>query len=209
MNKQEAIKELNAKKDKNEDIFELENWDTGLKCGARGAYENAIAIVKQIDEPEKVLLSKAESEWLECVKRVYKRQTDRLHIITRQGWGYDFEVTIGRTSSKLSYKPYELTGEDTDLVKQRLVNALLYGYDLKKEKLYTVEIPNPNASGRGKTYLAKNDEGKIELFTWSDYSSIEFENDWKKQENAQLTAYEIREEHEWAWRANLEEEVEE
>lgn len=68
-----------------------------------------------------------------------------------------------------------------------------------KEKLYTVEIPNPNASGYGKTYLAKNKDGKVELYSWSSYTSIDFADNWKQEENAQLTESEIKQDFEWAW----------
>ena len=74
-----------------------------------------------------------------------------------------------------------------------------FGYEVQKEKLYTVEIPNPNAIGYSKIYLAKNKDGKVELFTWSGYTSIEFADNWKQEENAQLTESEIKEDFEWAW----------
>ena len=67
------------------------------------------------------------------------------------------------------------------------------------EKLYTVEIPNPNGSGYSKIYLAKNKDEKVEFFNWSGYSSIEFADDWKKEDNAHLTEAEIKQDFEWAW----------
>ena len=75
-----------------------------------------------------------------------------------------------------------------------------FGYEIEKEKLYTVEIPNPNASGYGKTYLAKNKDGKVELYSWSSYTSIDFADNWKQEENAQLTESEIKQDFEWAWK---------
>lgn len=82
---------------------------------------------------------------------------------------------------------------------QTLVNMHQFGYEVKKEKLYTVEIPNPNDSGYSKIYLAKNKDGKVELFTWSGYTSIEFADNWKQEENAQLTESEIKKDFDWAW----------
>lgn len=131
MNKQEAIEKIEKEKSN------LNAWEDLTR---NRALDDALAIVRKLDEPEKPVLSKAEAEWLERVKKVYVRQTDRLHIITRQGWGYDFEVTMRNKEYILSYKPYERTGEDTDLVKRRLVNAVIYGYTVKKEKLYTAKL---------------------------------------------------------------------
>ena len=82
---------------------------------------------------------------------------------------------------------------------ETLVKMKLFGYEVEKEKLYTVEIPNPNDSGYSKIYLAKNKDGKVELFTWSGYTSIEFADNWKQEENAQLTESEIKKGFEWAW----------
>ena len=82
---------------------------------------------------------------------------------------------------------------------QTLVNMHQFGYEVQKEKLYTVEIPNPNDSGYSKIYLAKNKDGKVELFTWSGYTSIEFADNWKQEENAQLTESEIKKDFDWAW----------
>ena len=90
---------------------------------------------------------------------------------------------------------------------ETLVMMHKLGYEVQKEKLYTVEIPNPNDSGYSKIYLAKNKDGKVELFTWSGYTSIEFADNWKQEENAQLTESEIKKDFEWAWQ--LAKEVEE
>lgn len=67
------------------------------------------------------------------------------------------------------------------------------------EKLYTVEIPNVNGSGYTKTFLGRNGNGNVELFRWSDYTSIEFADCWKKENFSQLTEAEIKEDFEWAW----------
>lgn len=85
---------------------------------------------------------------------------------------------------------------------QTLVNMHQFGYTVKKEKLYTVEIPNPN--GSSKVYLGKNEYGKVELFTWV---IKEFADDWKKEKNVQLTENEIKEDFAYLWEANLPKEV--
>ena len=83
---------------------------------------------------------------------------------------------------------------------ETFAKAWIYGYEVEKEKLYTVEIPNPNGSGYSKIYLAKNKDGKVELFAWNGYTSIEFADNWKQEENAQLTESEIKQDFDWAWK---------
>lgn len=78
---------------------------------------------------------------------------------------------------------------------------------VEEEKLYTVEIPNPNGDGNTKTYLCENGDGKVELFTWYCYGAIETADNWKQLEYAQLTEDKIKEDYEWAWQ--FAEEVEE
>ena len=186
MKKREAIRALEMTKD-----------DKGLKCGSREAYENAINIVKQIDEPERPVLSEEEDKWLKLVMRTYPLKTDQLYIITRQGWGYNFEVTVNNQEYKLSY---EKTEEKIEHVKERLMNAIIYGYTIKKDKRYLVEIPN-NLDGRH-SVLVKNYEGTIFL----DYYD---NNIWRELPSAQLTEEEIKEDFAWAWDLGFAEEVKE
>ena len=74
-----------------------------------------------------------------------------------------------------------------------------FGYEVKKEKLYTVEIPNPNSAG-GKLVLSKQQStGKLilEMLT----------PDINKPKYLHLTESEIKQDFEWAWQ--FAEEVEE
>lgn len=68
--------------------------------------------------------------------------------------------------------------------------AWLYGYEIEKDKLYTVELPNPNAGGH--VVLCKTSDGIV---------SIAFAGmaRWKGGKNFQLTESEIKEDFEWAW----------
>lgn len=75
------------------------------------------------------------------------------------------------------------------------VRAWLDGYTVEQEKLYTVEIPNPNRVTEPIIYLSRGEEGKILLNTWAVYVS----QNWKNQPHAQLTESEIKEDFDWAW----------
>ena len=74
--------------------------------------------------------------------------------------------------------------------------------EVEKEKLYTVELPNPNCFGFGSIILRRNNEGKIYISF-----SIFNRKTWRGDENAQLTEAEIKKDFDWAWQ--FAEEVEE
>ena len=174
MNKQEAIKELKAKKDKNERLFELEDWDEGFKCGAGEALNDAIFIVKQLDEPEKPVVPQFVADWYEDNKG------DIENSIFDYSFNWDNQDTssFGKWFSENDNKPI-----------QTLMNMHQFGYEVEKEKLYTVEIPNPNDSVH--TILHRTEKGII-----ISYSTDE---NYKNIKQNQLTEAEIKQDFEWAW----------
>lgn len=202
MNKQKVIDQLKESLSKMIENIEDEN---DFNKGYRYATQHCFDIIKQLDEPEKPVLSKEEVVWLVKLQSFYKQREDQLYVATRQGWGSDFEFSMYGKNIVLPYTSYK-GKESSEYVKRRLVNAILYGYEVEKEKVYTVEIPNPNGDGCSKTFLGKIKEGKVELCKWSCYTSIEFADNWKQEEYAQLTEAEIKEDFPWAWQ--LAEEVE-
>jgi hypothetical protein len=178
MNKQEVIDDIeNAIPD-----FILNDYQRGKEAGLSYALE----LVEELDEPEKVVLSKEEAEWLERLKKA-KSFLNCLYIITRQGWGHDFEFYVHEEKYKLSYR--DDNDEDSEQTKNRLVNALIYGYEVEKEKLYTVEIPNPH--GLGHTVLVKDMYGNI-------FITYVMNSDWRKSKVNQLTEAEIKKDFDWA-----------
>ncbi|HEM4431699.1 TPA: DUF1642 domain-containing protein [Streptococcus suis] len=68
--------------------------------------------------------------------------------------------------------------------------AFLDCYEIEQEKLYTVEIPDPN-SYCDYRYLSRNDNGIC----------LDASNDtkWKQKKRNQFTESEIKEDFEWAW----------
>lgn len=155
-----------------------------------------IEIVNQIDEPEKPVVPQFVADWYEDYKGDLEFNIYNLCNEYRdngEGVNKDLKEWFGNNSRT---KPIET-----------LVKMKLYGYEVKKEKLYTVEIPNPNGDGYSKTFLGKFKDDKVELCKWSCYTSIEFADNWKQEEYAQLTETEIKQDFEWAWK--FAEEVEE
>lgn len=74
---------------------------------------------------------------------------------------------------------------------ETLVMMHKFGYEVEKEKLYTVEIPNPNAGGH--VVLCKTSDGIV---------SIAFTGmaRWQGCKNFQLTEAEIKKDFDWAWK---------
>lgn len=180
MNKQEVIDDIeNAIPD-----FILNDYQRGKEAGLSYALE----LVEELDEPEKVVLSKEEAEWLERLKKA-KSFLNCLYVITRQGWGYDFEFRSHGKKYKLSCAS-ENDGDENEQTKNRLVNALIYGYEVEEEKVYTVEIPNPNSLDY--LMLKKDRRGKI-------YVAWYCTDSWREDECVRLTEAEIKEDYGWAW----------
>lgn len=179
MNKQEVIEAIENERTNCDDTI----WG--------GAYDEAIddtlAIVRQLDEPEKAVLNEEEAEWLGRLKKA-KSFLNCLYIITRQGWGHDFEFYVHEEKYKLSYR--DDNDEDIEQTKNRLVNALIYGYEVEKEKLYTVEIPNPH--GLGHTVLVKD-------MYENTYITYTTDSNWREGKVNHLTESEIKKDFPWAW----------
>ena len=74
---------------------------------------------------------------------------------------------------------------------ETFAKAWIYGYEVKKEKLYTVEIPNPNSAG-GKLVLSKQQStGRLILEMLN--------SDINKPKYLHLTEDEIKKDFPWLW----------
>ena len=184
MNKQEAIEKIKKQSTQAYDDFAIMR-------------DTAIHIINQIDEPQKPVVPKFVAEWIDDARE----------------YSFDFDEWLDYENQPL--KVYNWLNPENkrqaELNVLALITLIVNGanaVEIEQEKLYTVEIPNPNGSGYSKIYLAKNKDGEVEFFTWSGYTSIEFADDWKQEENAQLTEAEIKQDFEWAWDAGFAKEVE-
>lgn len=181
MNKQELIEKIEASK-YSEFIYDFDGWkeekkfNSGLDC--------ALSYVNQLDEPEKPVVPQFVADW-------YEENKDDLEYNL-------YKLCTDFREQKLRVDLNGWFGNDDNKPIETLVKMKLYGYEVEKEKLYTVEIPNPN-NKYSKTYLCRDRFGEVELFNWSGYSSIKFADNWKQEENAQLTESEIKEDFYWAW----------
>ena len=73
--------------------------------------------------------------------------------------------------------------------------AWLYGYEIEKEKLYTVEIPTHGTPNH--IVLRKHVDGEVCI----DYY---LSDKWRDYKCAQLTEEEIKKDHDWAWKYSKE-----
>ena len=183
MNKQEVIEKI----ERRSDYFSSEkDYDRGYRAGL----DSALLILRELDEPEKPVLNKYEAEWVEGLKKEQELRpfTDKysmLYFITRCGFGYGFSYDHKGKVIELTHYHH-----DNHVERERLMNAFLYGYEVEKEKLYTVELPNPKQLDY--LMLQKDRRGKISV-AWYCTDS------WREDERVRLTEAEIKKDFNWAW----------
>lgn len=94
-----------------------------------------IELASELDKPQKVKVSEEEAKFLEtfdfnCESDV----TTALFHVSRTGWGYYLKDNNGIDLKDLSEGFGELEN------RKRLIKAILDGYEVEKEKRYTVKI---------------------------------------------------------------------
>lgn len=150
MNKQEVLKKL-------EGISE-----TGRTRWV--VYDEAKELIEQINEPERVKLTKAQEDYLLGFGDIENEGsvdwTAALYYIVRVGWGYLFTTAPGAGNDEIPlnsdyYK--KLSGNlDIDDLKTLLIKALVNGYEVEKEKTYTARLNLVTQNKEG--YLNKKSE---------------------------------------------------
>ena len=165
MNKQEAIRELMSKS--REIIFgDDENVYLSRK--------RTIELVSQIDEPQKVVVPKFVANWYEENKDDFE---------------YNVQCLCVHNCEPLREIDTWFDSDDTKPV-ETLVMMHKFGYEIEKEKLYIVEIPNPHSYIDNHSRLARNYKGKVVLEV----------QDWLNTfDSYKLTESEIKQDFDWAW----------
>lgn len=137
---------------------------------------DVLALAYQLDEPEKPVVPQFVADWYEEHKDDFEYNLYRLCI--------DFY------EQKLHEDLHEWFNNDENKPIEVLVLMNKYDYEVEKEKLYTVELPNSNNSDY--LMLQKDRRGKISV-AWYCTDS------WREDECVRLTESEIKEDFEWAW----------
>ena len=170
MNKQEAIEELQNVAQR---VF--------YRTGSRAVHIDKIeALVNQIDEPKKPVVPKFVADFYESIKDDFENKA------------YSLCLQYGSGNGELSseFEEWFTWGKNEPI--QTLVKMKLYGYEIEKEKLYTLEIPNPNIIGNERNVLMKNGFNQIVLVR-------ALADTWRITKGYQLTESEIRKDFEWAF----------
>lgn len=147
MNKQELIEtleEIKANIDRNAEISDYTDFSRGKK----DAYNNAIGLAKQLDEPKKVVVPKFVAEWIEYAKKKGDSLID-------------------------SFNPWDLYGAEyidatrwIDNNQETYALAWVNGYEVEKQQLYYVDfIKNDDVHKR---LVFDHENGKYNIVDWSD-----------------------------------------
>lgn len=182
MNKQELIDKLNKQ-------LTTPSEGTDFDYGHDYGIQRAIYFAEDLDEqqapinkPEKPVVPKFVADWYEEHKDNFEYSVQCLCV---QGCKPVRQIDIWFDND--DNKPIET-----------LVKMKLFGYEVEKEQLYTVEIPNPNAGGH--VVLCRISDGIVSIA----FAKVDR---WRGRTDFQLTESEIKKDFEWAWQ--FAEEVEE
>lgn len=147
MNKQELIAELTKYVKRYED--EMDKYAQGRF----GAYKVALALTRQLDEPQKPVVPKCVEPFLKeakCSTDVIQLFVDILHATGSDSFIWE--------NWKWTADFYEWLAKDSDTL-YILGDALRYGYEVEKEPLYYIKL-----SSTYNTFLVESDDG--DLIVW-------------------------------------------
>lgn len=170
MNKQEAIEKIEKRKST------LNSWE---ELTRNRAFDEALDIVRKIDAPEKPVVPQFVADFYESIKDDFEVGV------------YDLCVNLYTCNLEGKIK-YWFDCDDNKPI-ETLAKMKLYGYEIEKDKLYTVEIPIANSPLGYHYVLRKTISGEIIIDSF-------FTNNWGDYDYCQLTKAEIKKDHGWAWK---------
>nr|WP_302224838.1 DUF1642 domain-containing protein [Streptococcus lutetiensis] len=175
MNKQEYQQKIkNMKRPK---FFNAITLDEAYEAGFEEAKNNALFESCFLDEPEKPVVPQYVADFYESIKDGFENKV------------YDLCVQFNFDKSELNDDVAEWFDHQKNKPIETLVMMHKFGYEIEKEKLYTVEIPN----GFIRLVLCKDCDGKLFVATFSGGDC------WETFGKCKLTEAEIKEDFEWAW----------
>lgn len=172
MNKQELIKKLKELLTTPSEI-EGYDFDDGYDFGV----EHAIALAEQLDEPEKPVVPQYVADWYEDHK---------------DNFDYSVQCLCVQGCEPVRQIDTWFDNDDNKPI-VTLVKMKLFGYEVEKEKLYTVEIPIANSPLGYHYVLRKTTSEEIIIDSF-------FTNNWGNYDYCQLTKEEIKRDFDWAWK---------
>lgn len=170
MNKQELIDKLKRNLTVMSEIKGSE-YDKGYDW----ATKQHLVMIADLDEPEKPVVPQYVADW-------YEENKDDLEYNL-------YKLCIDFHEQKLRADLYGWFNDDNNKSIETLVLMHKFGYEVEKEKLYRVELPNPN--GDSNRYGLCKADGRIIIGS--------FVFGLNKAVNTKLTESEIKQDFEWAW----------
>ena len=164
MNKQEAIEKI-----KNIDTLSINDMITNQKIDMV-IKNQVLGIISQINEPQKPVVPRFVAEWL----KKYRWAHTLLKFLNDAEKG---QITTSAVNDWILDNQYDF------------IKAWIDGYEVEKEKLYMVEIPNPNLNAH--VVLQKTEKG-IVLISVTNAR-------WRGWESSKLTESEIRKDFDFLW----------
>ena len=170
MNKQDfqqKIKDMKPPK-----FFTAITLREAYEAGFEEAKGNALCESNFLDVPEKPVIPKYVADWIEWCKK---------HKVTLLG-------SIIAVFNNKNIRTLDASGWATKN-QETFTKAWFYGYKVEKDKMYRVELPNPN--GDSNRYGLCKVDGRIIIGS--------FVFGLNKATNTKLTEAEIKEDFDWAW----------
>lgn len=174
MNKQEAIEKIKRRTE----YFKVEKE---YNRGFRDGLNNSIPVIREIDAPERSVVPQYVADWIEWCKRNKVSLLGGFSAIDELG----LAICNDKKVKSLDASKWATRNQET------FAKAWFFGYEVEKEKLYRVELPNPN--GFIRLVLCKDCDGKLFVATFSGGDC------WETFGKCKLTEAEIKQDFDWAW----------
>lgn len=191
MNKQELLEKIKALKPDEQCLHEYqpEEWEA-FQDGFDDGKCYVELIIEQLDEPvrppepkllepEKPTVPQYVADWIEWCKRNSVTLLGAMSPIDELGTA----ICNDKKVKSLDASKWATQNQET------FAKAWLFGYEVEKEKLYRVELPNPN--GESNRYGLCKVDGRIMIGSFVFGLNNAF--------NTKLTEAEIKQDFDWAW----------
>lgn len=147
MNKQELIEEL--------ECLEIPADSYSYFRGANYAVEKAISLAKQLDEPKKVVVPQVVADWIKYAKQ--------------QGYGF----MQSYDPKKMFYPINDGLDKWINDNEETFAHAWLDGYEVMKEPLYYVKLPEIGYMRFGYRYFYSEDVEEAKKYTEQEIKAVD------------------------------------
>lgn len=174
MNKQELIETLEKLNKYSKRCIGIDKHEDYWR-GKTDAYFNLIGLVKQLDEPKKLVIPQLVAGWLEKSTDPFTKAEKIAYLIkSKDGDSYYFCDWFVRDGIVTQEQGEELLAWATRQSYETLL-SLYNGYEVEKEPLYYVKLPVVYFNHWDlEAYLMKDDRGNITIAYNNDFDDMKF-----------------------------------